>query len=130
MANAKYDSIGQNVEFAEDGSYFYFRVDKSESCGQTKNSKGFNEDGTAKKPQEMVGSTRAFVVLGTDTGERAMIHVIRPLAVKAVRKARALRELDEDASEAGETQVDVAQLKALAKREGVSLSELVEMLKG
>ena len=126
MANAKYDSIGNNVEFAEDTKFLYFRVDKSESCGQTKNSRGTNEDGTSKKPQEMVGSTRAFVVLGTDGGERAMIHVIRPLAAKAVRKTRALREMDE---EDGETKVDVAQLKALAAKEGVSLKELVELLK-
>ena len=130
-------SIGRNVHGSLEGSKLILVVDLDESGPQTKNSQKRRENGALPSPQEMVASTDAFRVVtvpadfSPDGAIKVMLHVTRPMEVKAVRKARALRELAEDDDAEGvETQADVSALKDLAKREGVSLSELVSMLKG
>jgi hypothetical protein len=94
-------SIGQNVTFTKDNQgRFHFIVDPSNDGPQTKGSKGLDNKGKPKKPNEMVGSTGSYMTLPvTDENGRecsVMLHLTRPMSVTSVRQARALRELAED----------------------------------
>ena len=95
---AKKDAVvvGNNVQSYQEGSIIWFGVDLSVSGTQTEGSKGVDRQGNAKRPNEMVGSTRSFTPIGEGS---LLLHYTRPMKVEDVRKARALAELDdEDAS--------------------------------
>jgi hypothetical protein len=131
MAKQKETPVGSNIVTYRDGSMVWFGVDLDQRGTQTKNSQGFNQDGTPKNPQEMVASTRAFTVVpNTEDGERVMIHFTRPMekkvAITQKRRARAEAELDEEETQAS---ADAAKVKKLAKKAGLSLPELAELLK-
>ena len=131
MAKAKEVLVGNNIRTYRDGNIVWFGVDLSEEGIQTENSKTLGRDGKPKNPREMVASTRSFALSPAgDHGDTVMLHYTRPMekrvAITSARKSRAVAELNEEESE---TSADVAQLKALAKSEGVSLAELVAMLK-
>jgi hypothetical protein len=110
-------NLGNNVLYKQEGTISWFGVDNAVEGTQTKSSQGLDKNGKPKRANEMVGSTGAYTpVPGTDG--RVMLHLIRPMTVAAVRKARAIQELDEDDSnELSEDQV--AFLLEKAKKQGL-----------
>ena len=136
-------TIGSNVVVKQEGTILWFGYDTAQQGVQTKGSKGLDSKGRPKKPNEMVGSTGSYVTLPiTDDDGRElsyMGHLIRPMSVQSVRKARALREVAEDeaveapttggiAAKLAAAGLSLAEAKELAALEGKSIVELLASL--
>ncbi len=110
--------IGQNVRHYMEDNIAWFGVDLSEEGSQSEGSKGLDKKGNPKIANELVGSTRSYTPVADG---RVLLHYIRPMKVAAVRKARALREMDEEDAGNG---VDAA-LAALTAA-GIDVSKLAQ----
>ena len=105
MAKKDAVQVGTNVISYQEGTVIWFGIDLAEQGAQTEGSKGLDKKGNAKTPNELVGSTRSYVPAGDG---RVLLHFIRPMKVEAIRKARAMRELD---SEQGSVEAALTALK-------------------
>lgn len=84
--------IGKNIlSWLSDG-ILYLAIDTTKPGSQTK---GSQEAG--KAPNAMIATTSTFI---TFAGGRLMLHYMKPMEVKDVRRARAERELESEESEA------------------------------
>ena len=82
--------IGMNVQHYMDGDIAWFGVDTSVRGDQSEGSKKLDKNGNQKQANELVGSTRSYTPVADG---RVLLHYIRPMQVKQVRKARAMAEL-------------------------------------
>ena len=113
--------VGNNVRYRQEGSVAWFGIDLDEQGEQTKGSK---EPG--KIPREMVGSTGSFTDI-PGTGGKLMLHYTRPMEVQQVRKARALRELEEEDTDLGADRLD-AEANPLANISPAKLKKILALL--
>ena len=112
--------LGTNLTSINIGDFSVFIVDRKFEGAQTENSKGLDKKNNPKQPKEMVASTGSHSAIpGTDC--RVMLHLTRPMSLKAVKQAKALVEMDSEDTEmaARVASVDPEMLKNILAKLGV-----------